>query len=72
MVSTFGRKRRDIINLNAHIFDAGPKFGRFVTLQKVRSGESGILNWREVTVNHEAVDTSEDTDTVKIAVDTNI
>ena len=70
MVSIFGRKRRDIINLNAHIFDAGPKFGRFVTLQRLSSGG---INWKEVIVQKEAADISDtDTDTVKIAVVTNL
>jgi len=50
-----------------------PKFGRFVTLQRVSSVVSDYsINWREVIIHHEAVDISENTDTVKIAVDTNI
>ena len=52
-----------------------PAFGRFVTLQRVSSVVSDYsINWREVTVHHEAVDISEDDDTaaVKIAIDTNM
>ena len=49
-----------------------PIFGRFVTLQIVSSAVSDYyLNWREVIIHREAVDTS-DTNTVKIAVVTNL
>ena len=47
-----------------------PKFGRFVTLQRLSSGG---INWKEVIVQKEAADISDtDTDTVKIAVVTNV
>ena len=61
----------DIIYKLIFIYASEPKFGRFVTLQRVSSVESDSpLNWREVIVHHEASDTA--TDTVKIAVATNI
>ena len=56
-------------NIQVDISASEPRFGRFVTLQRVSSVESNSpLNWREVTVHHE----TSDTDTVKIAVATNI
>ena len=50
-----------------------PRFGRFVTLQRVSSVVSDYaINWREVIVHYEAVNISENDDiaTVRIAVDT--
>ena len=50
-----------------------PRFGRFVTLQRVSSVVSDYtINWREVIVHYETVDINENDDiaTVRIAVDT--
>ena len=51
-----------------------PTFGRYVTLQRVSSGGSNYgLNWKEVIVQYEAADiNSGGTNTVRIAVDTNL
>ena len=46
-----------------------PKFGRFLTLQRVSSVVSEyVINWREIIVHKEDIS---DTDTVKIAVVSN-
>ena len=67
-----GIKKLIYLTKKANISVSEPKVGRFVTLQRVSSVVSDYsINWREVIVHHEAVDTS-DTDTVKIAVNTNI
>ena len=68
-----GQNFSGIFDIKAYISVSEPRFGRFVTLQRVSSVVSDYsINWREVIIHKEAVDTSEDTDTVKIAVDTNI
>ena len=67
MESIYGKE--DIIYKLIFISASEPRFGRFVTLQRVSSVESySPLNWREVTVHTE----TSDTDTVKIAVAKNI
>ena len=49
-----------------------PKFGQFLTLQRVSSVVSEyVINWREVNVHKEDISDT-DTDTVKIAVVTNL
>ena len=59
----------DIIYKLIFIYASEPKFGRFVTLQRVSSVESDSpLNWREVIVHHEAVEAADISDPVKIAV----